>query len=73
METVLDDNLPSKPSKLMKISPYIFLYFIFSFLGWIIEIVFCYCMFGRYMERGFLYSSICPIYRNWSAYSYFLS
>lgn len=44
------------------ITPYVFCYFIFSFLGWIMETVFCYCVLGKFVERGFLYSPICPIY-----------
>lgn len=42
--------------------PYIFCFFIFSFLGWVMETAFCYGLLGQYTKRGFLYSPICPIY-----------
>ena len=52
-----------------KITPYIFFYFIFSFLGWAIETIYCYCMVGHYVSRGFLFAPICPIYRNRCTYA----
>lgn len=68
MDTVLNNNVLDKPSKLMKITPYIFFFFIFSFIGWLIETIFCYLTLGVIIERGFLNAPICPIYRNWSNY-----
>ncbi len=68
METKIDYNLINdksiltKSSKLTKYVPYIFSFFIFSFLGWIMETIFCYGLLGQYTKRGFLYSPICPIY-----------
>lgn len=68
MDTTLNDSLPQKHSRFMKVVPYIFCFFIFSFIGWVLETIFCYCVLGRFIERGFLYSPICPIYRNRSFY-----
>lgn len=57
-----NQNLSSFQTKLMKIIPYIFCFFIFSFIGWLLETIFCFCVLGKFVKRGFLYSAICPIY-----------
>ncbi len=69
MDTVLEDKILEKPSTITKITPYVFCFFIFSFIGWILETVFCYCVLGKLVKRGFLNSPICPIYRIWSTYT----
>lgn len=48
--------------KYLKIIPYIFHFFTFSFLGWIMETIYCSIPAGEIVERGFLFSPICPIY-----------
>lgn len=48
--------------KYLKIIPYIFHFFTFSFLGWIMETIYCSVPAGEIVERGFLFSPICPIY-----------
>lgn len=55
-------NLLNKGANHTKLVPYIFFFIIFSFLGWILETLFCYCVLGEFVERGFLHSPICPIY-----------
>ena len=41
----------------------LFLYFIiYSFLGWLLETVYCSLRERRFVARGFLYGPICPIY-----------
>ena len=65
MDATIQQNLNIKETKLLKITPYIFCFFIFSFLGWVLETIFCYCVLGEFIERGSLYSPICPIYRDW--------
>ena len=47
---------------ILKLTPYIFFFFIFAFIGWIGETIFCYVMHGATEKRGFLYGPICPIY-----------
>ena len=37
-------------------------FFIYAFLGWIIETAFCILTTGNFTKRGFLYGPICPIY-----------
>lgn len=44
------------------ISSYIVMFFIFSFVGWIFETVFCSLHDGFYQNRGFLFGPVCPIY-----------
>ncbi|MEA1975767.1 MAG: putative ABC transporter permease [Bacillota bacterium] len=39
-----------------------YLFFIFSFLGWSIEVIYAYFKNKRFVNRGFLFSPICPIY-----------
>lgn len=41
---------------------YFFIFFIFSFIGWIIEIGLKFREFGRFVNRGFLIGPYCPIY-----------
>ena len=38
------------------------LYFIYSFLGWIMEVIFIRITTKKWINRGFLISPICPIY-----------
>ncbi|OPJ62416.1 hypothetical protein CLORY_17850 [Clostridium oryzae] len=42
---------------------YLFLYFIiYSFAGWVLEVIYCYSVNRRLVNRGFLYGPVCPIY-----------
>ncbi|MDO5018579.1 MAG: hypothetical protein Q4E02_04695 [Lagierella massiliensis] len=41
---------------------YIVIFFLFSFLGWITEVVLKYFQFHRFINRGFLIGPYCPIY-----------
>ena len=60
------ENIRSKlkfsNSTIQGLSYYILSFFIFSFLGWVIETIFCYIVLGELVKRGFLYTCICPIY-----------
>lgn len=41
----------------------LFLYlFIYSFLGWIVETIYCRILDGKWTNRGFLFGPYCPIY-----------
>ena len=40
----------------------IFLFFVFSVLGWMIEVSLKFIDFGRFVNRGFLIGPYCPIY-----------
>lgn len=37
-------------------------FFIYAFLGWILETIFCLVTLGVFNKRGFLYGPICPMY-----------
>lgn len=44
------------------ITTYILLFFIYSFLGWLIEVVGKLIQKGKFINRGFLIGPYCPIY-----------
>lgn len=41
---------------------YIIYFFIYAFLGWIMEVIYALFIHGHFVNRGFLYGPICPIY-----------
>lgn len=41
---------------------YIWVFFIYAFIGWCIEVIFHAVSEGRFLNRGFLNGPICPIY-----------
>lgn len=45
-----------------KIIDYLSYFFIYSFLGWIIETIYAILINGYFVKRGFLYGPLCPIY-----------
>ena len=45
-----------------KIYSLILYFFIFAFLGWVLESLFSLYALGHFTKRGFLYGPICPIY-----------
>ncbi len=44
------------------LSYYFILFIIYSFLGWCMEMVVCFCADKKWVNRGFLLGPICPIY-----------
>lgn len=59
METQL---LKYKQKKLSKIQNLILYFFIFAFLGWVLETFYSLFVLGHFTKRGFLYGPLCPIY-----------
>ena len=51
-----------KSKKLNRGHMYIIYFFVFAFLGWIMETCYCADVMGYFSKRGFLYGPICPIY-----------
>lgn len=49
-------------SKLSESQKVILYFFIYAFLGWLLETVFCLVTLGQFMKRGFLYGPLCPMY-----------
>ena len=45
-----------------KINEYLLYFFVYAFLGWVLETVFSYFVLGYFDNRGFLIGPICPIY-----------
>lgn len=45
-----------------KLAFYFVLFIIYAFLGWCMEMVFCYFNTKKWVDRGFLIGPICPIY-----------
>ncbi len=46
----------------MSIEQIFLLFIIYSFLGWIVEIIDIYILYGKVVNRGFLIGPYCPIY-----------
>ncbi len=40
----------------------IMLFFIYSFMGWVMEVIVCYPVEKKFVNRGFLIGPVCPIY-----------
>ena len=43
-------------------SDYLLYFFIYSFLGWVCESIYCSCLQKKIVNRGFLNGPICPVY-----------
>lgn len=63
-----NENLAIKTSnfknniKLSRFKTLILYFFIFAFIGWLMETLYAICTLGHFVKRGFLYGPICPIY-----------
>ncbi|WP_073027664.1 putative ABC transporter permease [Lutispora thermophila] len=51
---------------------YIIAFFLFSFLGWVWESIYCTIRDHKWANRGFLYGPICPIYGFGSILGFFI-
>ncbi len=40
----------------------IVLFIVYSFFGWVSEVIYCFFLTGRWINRGFLHGPLCPIY-----------
>lgn len=52
-------DLSKNISKFQKLAIY---FFIYAFIGWIGEEIFCVVSTHEFVKRGFLFGPICPIY-----------
>ena len=48
--------------KISKIQNLILYFFIFAFLGWVLETIYSFIVLGHFTKRGFLFGPLCPIY-----------
>lgn len=51
-----------KNKKLSKFQLYLLYFFLFAFLGWLMETAYSVVMLGHFTKRGFLYGPLCPLY-----------
>lgn len=51
-----------KYEKLSTKEEIIIFFLIYAFIGWCLETLYAYMVFGHFVKRGFLYGPICPIY-----------
>lgn len=56
------DELTKNKTTKDKVIEYITYFFIYSFLGWVLETIYAILINGYFVKRGFLYGPICPIY-----------
>ena len=56
-----EEVVKSKSSK-DKVFEYITYFFVYSFLGWLIETIYALFVHGHFVKRGFLFGPLCPIY-----------
>lgn len=52
----------TEENELRETQKIILYFFIYAFLGWILETVFCLVTLGTFTKRGFLYGPLCPMY-----------
>ena len=52
---VLKNSLSNKQSLILY-------FYIYSFLGWVLETIYAFCVLGGFSKRGFLFGPLCPIY-----------
>ena len=55
-------NSVNENKELATFHGYILYFFFFSFAGWVLEVIYSYFVSGHFVNRGFFYGPICPIY-----------
>ena len=58
----IKEILNIKTTELNKYEKYALYFFLFAFLGWCLETIYCIIVLGHFTKRGFLFGPICPIY-----------
>lgn len=58
----MDELIIPDKRKLSNAQKAILYFFIYSFLGWSLEVIFAMYVERRFVNRGFLFGPICPIY-----------
>lgn len=58
----MDNTELVEEKKLTEKQKMILYFFVYAFLGWILETIYCVVTLGVFNKRGFLYGPICPIY-----------
>lgn len=65
-EDLVNIKKSKKRIKLNRVQIFILYFFLFAFVGWLMETFYAVCTLGHFTKRGFLYGPICPIY-GWGA------
>ena len=59
----MENRMQKYDSKILsKIQNLILYFFIFAFLGWVLETIYSFIVLGHFTKRGFLFGPLCPIY-----------
>lgn len=62
VNTLNEDIAIYENRKLSNAQKVILYFFIYSFLGWVMEVIYAMFVERQFVNRGFLYGPICPIY-----------
>jgi len=57
-----NDKTNKKKIRLSRFQTFILYFFLFAFMGWLMETLYAIFTLGHFVKRGFLYGPICPIY-----------
>ncbi len=57
-----EESIIIQQDKLNENKKIVLYFFIYAFLGWVLETVFCLVTQAKFMKRGFLYGPVCPMY-----------
>ena len=60
------EKVDKKSTHLVSIGYILLYFFIYAFIGWLLETVYAIGTLGHFVKRGFLYGPLCPIY-GWGA------
>ena len=58
----MDNTILVEKNELKKTQEMALYFFIYAFLGWLLETIFCLVTLGVFNKRGFLYGPVCPMY-----------
>ena len=58
----MEEEVVKSKSYKDKVFEYITYFFVYSFLGWLIETIYAIFVHGHFVKRGFLFGPLCPIY-----------
>lgn len=58
----METEITLKKTKKDKLFDAILYFFIYAFLGWVLETIYAIFIHGHFVKRGFLFGPLCPIY-----------
>lgn len=62
IEQGMEQELVVYKKQLTNIQKLVLYFFVYSFLGWLLETIYALFVLGTFVKRGFLYGPLCPIY-----------